>query len=263
MMPFFFGDADQPLYGVHHEPLGYSNRDTALLVCHSLGREYMRTHRGMMMFSEQMAQAGYHVLRFDYFATGDSYGLDGEGRLERWIDDIGVAGQEIKDLAGVEKLSLVGLRIGASLAYLAAARGYIENLIMWDPVIDGADYIKKLESFSRAYYGDLERFPVSRRDEVDAGADDLLGNAWPPAMRSSIAGIDLLAIENLHVDSASLVLSENNPAYAELEAHLSAMPCTAHHYYTDENPRWNELSALGDALTMHQTLAAIKQALAP
>lgn len=262
MTPFFFGDADQPLYGVHHEPTGHSTRDSALLVCHSLGREYMRTHRGMMMFSEQMAQSGYHVLRFDYFATGDSYGLDGEGRLERWIEDISVAGQEIKDLAGVDKLSVVGLRLGASLACIAAAHNRMDKLVMWDPIVDGAEYIERLERFSRDYYSDLERFPVSRFNEIDAGAHDLLGNTWPPAMRSSVAGINLLAIDSLQVGDASLVLSEDQPAYAELETHLSAMSCTISRYHADDNPRWNDLNAMGDALTMHQTLAAFKQALA-
>ncbi|MEJ2395399.1 MAG: hypothetical protein P8Z77_11615, partial [Candidatus Thiodiazotropha sp.] len=142
------------------------------------------------------------------------------------------------------------------------ARNRIDKLVRWAPIIDGADYIERFERFSRDSYSDLERFPVSRCDEIDAGAPDLLGNIWPPAMRRSVAGINLLAIDSLQVGSTSLVLSEDQPAYAELETHLSAMPGSINRYHADDNPRWHDLSALGDALTMHQTLAAIKQGLA-
>ena len=39
--------------------------------------EYMRTHKAVRQLTMMLAKAGYHLLRFDYFGTGDSAG-DGE-----------------------------------------------------------------------------------------------------------------------------------------------------------------------------------------
>lgn len=261
MTPFFFFDAEQPLYGVHHEPSDYSHRNEALLVCHGLGRDYMRSHRGLVLFAEQMAQAGYHVLRFDYYATGDSYGEDGEGGIQRWLEDIAVAGQEAMDLAGVDNLSVVGVRMGGSLACLASRDLRIKTLVMWDPVVDGARYIKNQEGFSRSYYDDLDRFPEVRSHEIDAGSGELLGVSWPAPMRHSVSRLNLLETTGLQIDNLAIVRSASGEDYADLQKHLSGQVGDIRHSTVAEDPKWEDLAALGNALAMHETLSLIKSAI--
>ncbi len=84
---FFFGDAERTLYGVHHHP-STTSQQIAILLCYPLGHEYMRSHRAFVRLSDQLAVKGFHVLRFDYFSTGDSAGDDGEACLDDWLGDI-------------------------------------------------------------------------------------------------------------------------------------------------------------------------------
>ena len=46
------------------------------------------THWAMRRLADQLARTGAHVLRFDYFATGDSAGATGDGNVKRLHDDI-------------------------------------------------------------------------------------------------------------------------------------------------------------------------------
>ena len=71
---------------------------------------------------EQLAAQGWHVLRFDYFGTGDSAGEFDEADLTGWEADIEQALDELLDMAGARKVALVGLRLGATLAARVAAR---------------------------------------------------------------------------------------------------------------------------------------------
>src|SRR6185503_11019550 len=55
--------------------------------------------------------------------TGDSAGESGGGRVSTWVEDVALAAQELKDSAEVERVSVVGMRLGAALAARAVAGG--------------------------------------------------------------------------------------------------------------------------------------------
>ena len=70
----FFGDSDAPLFGAHH-PARRKSTGKAVVICPPIGHEYGRTHWMLRLLSAQLAREGVHVLRFDYFGTGDSGGF--------------------------------------------------------------------------------------------------------------------------------------------------------------------------------------------
>jgi uncharacterized protein len=84
----------------------------------------------------RLVQAGFHVLRFDYFGTGDSYGDTGEGDLASWCGDIETAIEELREITGATKVNLAGLRLGANLsARVAAYRPKdVSKLVLWEPL---------------------------------------------------------------------------------------------------------------------------------
>jgi alpha/beta superfamily hydrolase len=120
MNPIFFGPSERQLYGVYHPPRG-APRDLGVLLCYPAPQEYMRTHWAMRRLATLLSQRGFHVLRFDYYATGDSAGESSEAALGTWSRDIGLAASELRDVAGVGTVSAVGLRLGATLAAQATA----------------------------------------------------------------------------------------------------------------------------------------------
>ncbi|MDX1695840.1 MAG: alpha/beta hydrolase, partial [Ketobacteraceae bacterium] len=138
MNPFYFGDKSRQLYGVLHPAEGASFRDEAVVLCYPYGQEYERAHRAFKILANNLSNLGYEVLRFDYAGTGDSWGDSDDISMAEWQADIRQAVAEAKDTAGVDRVSLIGLRLGATLALMAADR--IEGLhrvVCWDPVVDG------------------------------------------------------------------------------------------------------------------------------
>lgn len=143
MNPFFFGDSQQQLFGVYHPARGRSSR--GVVICYPWAREYLLAHPTLKLLSQRLADAGWHALRFDYFGTGDSAGdSDGSGH-KQWLEDVSMAIDELKAIAGVKEVTLVGMRHGATLAAMTAAqRDDIARVVLWDPVADGRAYLSEL-----------------------------------------------------------------------------------------------------------------------
>jgi amino acid adenylation domain-containing protein len=183
---FYFGDTTRPLFGMYHVPTGV-DRGRAVLLCAPLGWEYMRTHWAIRTVARLLAEDGFHVLRFDYTGTGDSAGAGREATMDRWIDDIATAATELSASSGVAEVSLVGVRLGGTLAALACLRRLAAaSLVLWDPVVSGSQYLETLE---RMHAEMLD----GRTGKVTAEmiGDELLGFPFPPHRRESLAGIEL------------------------------------------------------------------------
>jgi pimeloyl-ACP methyl ester carboxylesterase len=136
MMLFYFGTQRRRLFGIF-EPAPVSARKMrAILLCHPMGNEQIFAYRSMRQLAARLGQAGFHVLRFDYYGTGDSYGETGDGDLETWSGDIETAIEELKDMTGTAKVSIIGLRLGANLASRATVRRLkdVNQLILWEPL---------------------------------------------------------------------------------------------------------------------------------
>ena len=111
--PFFFGNSKQPLYGVYHPPRAHTARPTAVVLCYPLWQEYMRAHR--VQAAGHVAQQG-RVLGAPLRLLRDRRLRRRKRRRRRLALDARITAtaiDELKDTAGVTKVSLVGLRVGA------------------------------------------------------------------------------------------------------------------------------------------------------
>lgn len=145
MEVFFFGPNISSLLGVYHPAKANMDRGEGVVLCYPFGQEYMRSHRAFLRLANTLSSKGYHVLRFDYRGTGDSAGdLEDVTPLD-WLEDIDLAVQEIRDMAAVEKVTLLGLRMGGLLAGKSAVKlTSVDALVVWDPIVCGGDYLKQL-----------------------------------------------------------------------------------------------------------------------
>jgi uncharacterized protein len=136
MTSFHFGSRQRRLFGYYEPAQANSSKLRAVLLCHPMGNEQVFAYRSMRQLAARLVRAGFHVLRFDYFGTGDSYGDTGEGDLAGWCGDIETAIEELKEITGATKVDLAGLRLGANLsARVAADRPQeINKLILWEPL---------------------------------------------------------------------------------------------------------------------------------
>jgi uncharacterized protein len=191
IVPFYFGISPKRLYGCHHLPQNSDVRTCAVVLCCPIGQEYIRSHRAIYQLAVRLSQTGFHVLRFDYFGCGDSEGDFEEGSLAQWTSDVHSAIAEIQERSALTSISLVGLRIGATLALLAAADCHdVESIILWEPVFNGRLHLKELakaqENFSRNVLG-KPRWKLSRPEIPD----EILGFPFVSKLKQALEKTNL------------------------------------------------------------------------
>lgn len=143
-IPFFFPSGEQSLFGVLHQPASNSTR-SAFVFCHPFGEEKLWAHRVYVTFARALAAAGHPVLRFDYMGNGDSSGIFSQSSLSTAVADVVAAIEEIRGRTGQKSVSLLGLRLGATVASLVAEDlTDLDRLVLWAPIVDGARYMQEL-----------------------------------------------------------------------------------------------------------------------
>ncbi len=104
-----------------------------------------------------MSQAGFDVIRFDYAGTGDSDGGIERLSFRQWTNDIRAVIDASRQLANVERVSVLGVRLGANL--LAEAElSQIEHFVAWDPVLNGASYLDGIKEMHAEETAGLNRY---------------------------------------------------------------------------------------------------------
>ena len=256
MNPFFFGTSAKQLFGVHHPPLIQATRSTAVLLCYPFGDEYMRTHKAMRQLAIQLAKAGFHVLRFDYFGTGDSAGNGEDATMEQWIEDIGVAADELKDTSGHAKISMVGLRLGGTLAVKAAAvRADVDHLLLWDPIVDGAAYFKEL-MLTPLQPGAAPVLPAPGATASAAGFPAT------PALRGELATLDLRAPNAVSPGRVTQIVSHERDEFTGLRERLQGRPDFIYQHAPSPAPWIEPEKSAGAMVLPHAIIQAIVSNLA-
>lgn len=139
-------------------------------MCHPLAEEKLWSHRVFVTFARELAAAGFAVLRFDFRGEGDSERPFERADLETRIEDTSLAIDTVRTLnPAVTEVTLLGLRLGASVAAAAAARrSDVAQLVLWDPVIDGVAYMQTVLRLNLMYQMAIHRRVVTNRDELAA-----------------------------------------------------------------------------------------------
>lgn len=168
-----------------------SQGNVGVVMCAPQGHEMMWSHRAWRHLSDDIAQAGLPVLRFDYRGTGDAADLsDEENPVASAIDDIVAACAALRRMANVSQVVLCGLRLGASLAALAAARvPQLAGVVMLAPVVDGRLYLREMRALHAAWrHSAIPELDVPPPPD---GAQDVLSFRLPPATMAGIQSIRL------------------------------------------------------------------------
>ena len=222
MTPFYFGEGERRLLGVY-DPAEHAGSRTpqAVVFCAPWGPEYIITHRALRSLALNLSSAGRHVLRFDYFGVGDSAGEIEEGEFEGWLDDIEMAIEELKSMVGAPRVSLVGLRLGASMAAeVASRRTDIDKLTLWDPVVSGSAYLEELDIAHAAWVRERTRYVPLSPNSVP----NRLCHPLPSKLEKQIAAVDLAGLSAKLKQRILLVTSEETGAHDSATAALTKVP---------------------------------------
>ncbi|MEP9410009.1 MAG: alpha/beta hydrolase [Candidatus Brocadia sp.] len=140
---FFFGNEGSRLFAVLHRPESIKERK-GIIFCHPFGEEKQYSYRVFVRFARELCDMNFYVLRFDCLGYGDSQGNFEDATLETYVDDTVKAVDLLKGRLGIEKIALLGLRLGGTVAAMAAERSRTERLILWFPVVNGREYLGEL-----------------------------------------------------------------------------------------------------------------------
>ena len=249
----FFGVPSRQLFGVLHEALGDVVRDTGIVLCYPAPQEYRMVHWGYHNLATMLAEHGFPVLRFDYYATGDSSGDSRDGTLDGWQDDVVSAVEHLRGAAGVRRIALVGKRLGAVLALRATASGVTaRDVVLWDPVIRGAPYLQQLDVAQRWV---LEQQPYP----IPSGpiADELFGYPFPDAMRGAVQSIDMLTEAFGQLRRMHVVAPAPSALHRDFVDRANALGVTTtYEVVTDPVPYQNEVEP-ADTLVTHGAARSI------
>jgi pimeloyl-ACP methyl ester carboxylesterase len=214
MYPLLFGDAAQRLYGTYHMPRTPGPDGIGVVLCNPVLHEYAASHRPFCVLAERLAHSGVHALRFDYHGTGDSAGEGEEADVDRWIANIGHAIDELVASRGVERVGLIGLRLGATMAALASARrDDMDFLVLWDPIPSGDSYVDGLRVLHQHWLAfESENQPDLKRHST---AFEILGHPFSAEFERDLRRVQL---SDLGSTSAKRVLIAGGAESAALGA---------------------------------------------
>lgn len=188
MSLLLFGETGRQLLGAYHAPSATAGVRGGAVLCPPWGPEYLASHRIYRRLAVRLSESGYHVLRFDYYGTGDSAGAREEGDLETWCADASAAVDELRDMSGCTAITVFGVRLGAVVGWrLTQARSDVHTVVLWDPVVDGRQYVRDLVA-AQAEIDRWSLWPRRVRPAAD-GSLDLLGFPLTPAMRQSVEAV--------------------------------------------------------------------------
>jgi uncharacterized protein len=246
--PFYFPNKYYRLFGVLHEAKSTPCKE-GFVICAPFAEEKLWAHRVLLNFARELAERGYPVLRFDYMGNGDSEGIFEESTLESMLSDTQCAIKTLMESAvGVESVSLIGLRLGATIAALSAEEyGDIKRLILWEPVVTGSVYMREmlrinLSTQTAVYKKILHNTDalVKMMKEGNTVNVDGYEMSWP--LYEQVEGIDLLGRSNA-CDGDVLIVqisrkeSGINPVLGKLKEKYSRSQIAI----SVEEPFWKEI----------------------
>ena len=264
MVPLRFGKLSRRLFGLYQAPSENDDRKQSVLLCNPFGQEAIRCHRLLRVLGDRLSREGFHVLRFDYFGTGDSEGDDLDVTLAGWEDDLLQASDELVGRSGHSRISWFGLRLGGTVAALASAQrpNAIQQLVMWEPVLQGPEYISELEAahanYLRLEFNVFGRRPQALRGELPPGtATQILGFPISPEMRLQIDAVSPTSLAVLRAGRVSILSAAGHEAVRGFEGCLLQRNVVPNYLPLQTKILWASDEAMSSAIVPAEVLNTI------
>jgi alpha-beta hydrolase superfamily lysophospholipase len=213
-----FGAPGRELFGFFHPPASGLWRGAGVVLVNPIGTDQVRCDRPYRHLAERLAAAGFACLRFDLFGTGDSGGGDPSGGfVKHWLEDVGLAIEELRARSGAREIALAGLRLGGTLAlHYAQERGGVDSLVLWSPCASGGAFASEAIK-THKLYARIEP-QMSGAPAGPANGEEALGLFLPRELIEELSQLDPLKTKQLPA-KRTLVIDGGGLAPA-LVAHL-------------------------------------------
>lgn len=129
-------------FALYHPSFG----DTGYVMCGAWGFAELCSRKFLRILADELAAAGFPVLRIDYPGTCNMLDPEPDSGLDGWVQTAVDAAKRLQEVSGCRRVLFFGLNIGSTIALMASqALGNVEGVILADPVFSGRRYIRELQ----------------------------------------------------------------------------------------------------------------------
>jgi len=220
-------------------------------MCHPLAEEKLWAHRVFVSFARDLSTAGFDVLRFDFRGEGDSDRDFEQTDFETRIEDAARAIDAVHEMnPSISEVTLLGLRLGASVAAATAARrSDVARLVLWDPVADGSAYMQSVLRLNLMFQMAQHRKVLENRDALVARLAEgetvnIEGYELAQPLFQQVSKFRLADL--LPEFSADTLIVQINQGQAPMKPEFAALAETltrCHVEMVREEPFWKEINA--------------------
>jgi pimeloyl-ACP methyl ester carboxylesterase len=238
---FFFESAGCELYGLLGTPASVSNLREGVIFCAPAPHEVKKFHWATRQMAQRLQLAGYHTLRFDYFATGDSAGESRDYNLDLCRINIRDAIAYLKSSGLIRRVSIVATRLACPLVLQAVQEERVRKLILIDPVLDGATYLAEAELMQEAMLQEhLRSSPHYPRKALQG---QLLGYPHHAYLSWQLQQLQTFP-DNVKAKEVAIMSSQGSSDPSPLVQHLKAQVEETRVMNVSDNLRWGHARAL-------------------
>jgi len=232
------------IFVIHRTPCAFKAHSGVVLVP-PFAEEMNQSRRMLTLLAEALAASGYHAVLPDFYGTGESEGEFAEASWNGWLEQLDCCIANMQNDYGVNRYSLLGVRAGALLVadYLRKPGSKPEKLVLWQPVVDGAVYLKqflRLRLAADMFAGSQEENSHALMQMLTAGeVVEVAGYALTSAVAD---GLSSSSLKNIEPDSLPATY------WIDLVANEGQLPLLSHRNLADI---WRE----ANVMVQHQTTA--------
>lgn len=260
------GSVQRPITGILQLPQSSQRVLPAVLLCRPIGQEGIRTNAMYRVIAERLAREGCSVLRFDYYGTGDAIGDEAAQTLTLCTHDMLAAHQALIQ-RGHTRMLWFGMRLGANIALQAMhlTSKLPQQIVLWEPVVDGPMYLNNLQSAHRAELCREYGHPWARLIALNKAVEptlpgNLLGFEYGTAMTDELRAmnsLDLRPALRRHIRIVCALRQEDQALAQSLPHSESLQACTVG-TVTD----WFSSQAMGSAVAPADAIQTLLEAVA-
>lgn len=212
----YFGPK-KDIFGWVHVPKG-ARRDVGVLLVGAFGYETLCTYRAFRELALSLAQAGFVTLRLDPHGTGQSGGSDEDAdRVPSWLASIDAGFEALLEQPGVERLAVVGVRLGATLCAKAASRrSDVVSAALLAPFPSGRAYVRELKALS------MMATPMGEAPPSANGDLEAAGFVLTEETQAALGDIDLFKLEARPAEHVLVLQRDDAPLDARWQGKLEA-----------------------------------------
>lgn len=224
--PQWLGDQTRYLYASLHGSAVPGARLGVLLVP-PLFHEQPRSRRLLTEVASGLAAIGLPSLRFDFYGTADSAGNSDQADFSSMCVDIDIAAHALRTKTGVERVAVLAWR-GAALPVARWLRegGKAAVVILWEPILHGAEWLGELEREDAAERCSTERYRMGPGISKPAADRQLMGLAVSQTLCRDIAAAHVTGDESAEARYWAVLRPSASPPAMPLE-HVFDLPADA------------------------------------